>query len=300
VLLSAAVKVIVTGSHGLIGGAVVSSLEGDGHQVTSLVRPSMWDPAAGTIDAARLEGHDAVVHLAGAGIGDARWTPARKAEILRSRVDGTLLLARALAGLDDPPAVLASGSAVGYYGDRGDEELTESSGPGQGFLAGVVRQWEEATGPASAAGIRVVHLRTGVVLSPRGGALAKLLPPFRLGLGGRFGSGRQWFSWVTLADEVAAIRHVLENARVAGPVNVTAPSPVTNASLAATLGRVLGRPTVLPTPVFAVKLRYGAELVDEMLLSGQRVLPAALTAAGFRFGQPELEPALRDLLGARG
>ena len=297
-------KVAITGSTGLIGSALVRSLEADGHQVTRLVRgqPSgprqvAWDPTGGVIDAAGLEGHDAAVHLAGAGLGDHRWTDDYKAKVLDSRVAGTSLLAETLASLDRPPAVLASGSAVGYYGDRGDEELTEASPPGTGFLADVVQAWEAAAMPARQGGIRVALVRSGVVQSPQGGALKRLLLPFKLGLGGRIGSGRQWLSWVSLDDEVGAIRHVLGDESVSGPVNLTAPNPVTNAEFTRALGRVLHRPTLLPTPTPALQLVLGRELVSEMLLGGQRVLPAVLQASGYSFVHPSLEEALADMVG---
>lgn len=297
-------KVAITGSTGLIGSALVRSLEADGHQVTRLVRgqPSgprqvAWDPTGGVIDAAGLEGHDAAVHLAGAGLGDHRWTDDYKAKVLDSRVAGTSLLAETLASLDRPPAVLASGSAVGYYGDRGDEELTEASPPGTGFLAEVVQAWEAAAMPARQGGIRVALVRSGVVQSPQGGALKRLLLPFKLGLGGRIGSGRQWLSWVSLDDEVGAIRHVLGDESVSGPVNLTAPNPVTNAEFTRALGRVLHRPTLLPTPTPALQLVLGRELVSEMLLGGQRVLPAVLQASGYSFVHPSLEEALADMVG---
>jgi len=307
------VKVAITGSHGLIGAALVRSLADDGHQVTQIVRPDAgnpsgkgsvgsstatvaWDPKNGTIDHAGLEGHDAVVHLAGAGIGDHRWTTDYKAAIRDSRVHGTRTLAQGLASLDQPPSVLASGSAVGFYGPRGDEELTEESGVGGGFLAGVVADWEGATSAASDAGIRVAHLRSGVVLSALGGALARQLPVFRLGLGGKLGSGRQYLSWISLDDEVAAIRHIISTP-LSGAVNVTAPHPVTNAEFTRALGRVLHRPAVAPVPAVALNLAFGKEMVSEMLLAGQRVLPAQLTASGFTHGHPELESALAVAVG---
>jgi uncharacterized protein len=297
-------KVVVTGSHGLIGGALVKALKADGHDVTRLVRAEptgpgevRWDPAAGTIDIAALEGHDAAVHLAGVGIGDHRWTDEHKAAVLDSRLQGTSLLASTLAGLSSPPRVLASGSAVGFYGDRGDEQLTEQSGPGRGFLADVVKRWESAAAGAGDAGIRVVLLRSGVVLSEKGGALEKQLGPFKLGLGGRLGPGRQYLSWITLEDEIAAIRHLLAADGVEGPVNVTAPNPVTNADFTKALGKALHRPTVFPTPKVALHALFGEEMVAEMLLAGQRVLPAKLTASGFTFAQPEIEGALRSVLG---
>jgi len=296
-------KVAITGSHGLIGSALVASLEGDGHQVTRLVRGLAregevgWDPVEGHIDGTRLEGHDAVVHLAGVGIGDHRWTSAHKSAVLNSRVQGTRLLATALAGLDRPPSVLASGSAVGYYGDRGDEELTEASGPGSGFLADVVQRWEAAAAPAAEAGIRVANLRSGVVVSAEGGALKKQLPAFKAGLGGRLGSGRQWLSWIAISDEVAAIRHVIDRPDIAGPVNLCAPTPVTNGDFTRTLGKVLHRPTAIPTPTPALRLLFGKEMVGEMLLAGQRVLPRALESSGYVFTQPTLAQALAAELG---
>jgi len=297
------VKVLVTGSSGLIGRALVARLvEGD-HQVTRLVRgqagpgEAAWDPVAGTVEADKLEGHDAAVHLAGAGIGDHRWTDEHKRAVLDSRVQGTGLLARTLAGLSSPPRVLASGSAVGFYGDRGDEELTEASTRGTGFLADVVSAWEAAAAPAADAGIRVALVRTGVVLTAKGGALKKQLLPFKLGVGGRLGTGRQWLSWISLDDEVAALLHVLSDGGPSGPVNLTSPQPVTNATFTATLARVLHRPAVLPVPTPALHALFGKEMVAEMMLAGQRVLPAALTASGFAFAHPGLENALRSTLG---
>ncbi|MGI8778393.1 MAG: TIGR01777 family oxidoreductase [Acidimicrobiales bacterium] len=296
-------KVAITGSHGLIGSVLVASLEGDGHQVTRLVRGLAsegevgWDPVEGHIDSTRLEGHDAVVHLAGVGIGDHRWTAAHKSAVLNSRVQGTRLLATALAGLDRPPSVFASGSAVGYYGDRGDEELTEASGPGSGFLADVVQRWEAAAAPAAEAGIRVANLRSGVVLSAKGGALKKQLPAFKVGLGGRLGSGRQWLSWIAIVDEVAAIRHVIDCPDIAGPVNLCAPTPVTNGDFTRTLGKVLHRPTAIPTPTPALSLLFGKEMVGEMLLAGQRVLPKVLELRGYVFAHPTLAQALAAELG---
>jgi len=296
------VKVVVTGSHGLIGSELVAALRAGGHTVTPLVRraagpgEATWDPAAGTIDAAALERHDAVVHLAGVGIGDHRWTPKHKQAVLESRVQGTGLLARTLASLSSPPPVMASGSAVGYYGDRGDEELTERSAPGTGFLADVVQRWEAATAPAADAGIRVAVLRSGVVMSAKGGSLKKQLLPFKAGIGGRIGSGRQYLSWISMTDHVAATRHVLATDSLRGPVNLAAP-PVTNAEFTAALGRVLRRPTVMPVPTVALNVLFGPQMVSEMMLVSQRVLPAALEASGFRFRFPEIEPALRHELG---
>jgi uncharacterized protein (TIGR01777 family) len=296
------VRVVVSGSHGLIGSALVDALTAGGHSVTRLVRgapgegEAAWDPRAGRVDGAALEGHDAVVHLAGAGIGAHRWTAAYKAEIRDSRVRATQVLVEALAGLDDRPRVLASASAVGVYGDRGDEELTESSPPGTGFLAEVVREWEGAARRATEAGIRVAHLRSGVVLSPRGGALRQQLPLFRLGLGGRLGSGRQYLSWISLPDEVAAILYVLGSDDLEGPVNLTAPAPVTNAEFTRTLGAALGRPALLVVPPAALWVRFGREMTTEMLVAGQRVLPSRLQAGGFAFRHPELAAALPQLL----
>jgi uncharacterized protein (TIGR01777 family) len=295
-------KVVVSGSHGLIGSALCSALESGGHDVLRLVRGPAgpgevsWDPASGTLDAAELQGTDAAVHLSGAGIGDKRWTPQRKREILDSRVKSTDLLSRRLASLDPRPAVLVSGSAVGAYGDRGDEKLTEDSPPGSGFLAGLVEQWEGATAPATEAGIRVVTIRTGIVQSATGGAMAPLLPLFKFGLGGRLGSGRQYWSWISLDDEVGAIIHALTTDELSGPVNLTAPNPVTCAEYAKTLGRVLGRPAVLPVPRFALALVLGAEAADEVVLASQRAMPQRLEQTGYRFQHTQLEPALRSVL----
>ena len=298
--------VLVTGSHGLIGSALIRTLRTDGSRVRRLVRSEpegtddvRWDPIAGAVDSARLEGLDAVVHLAGAGIGDRRWTPARKQLILDSRARGTRLLSETLASLARKPAVLVSGSAVGYYGDRGDDLLTEDSGSGDGFTAEVCRAWEVATAPAAHAGIRVVTIRTGIVLDARGGALARMLLPFRLGLGGRIGSGRQYMSWIALDDEVGAILHAIRNPALSGPVNLTAANPVTNAQFTAALGHAVHRPTLLPTPLLALKAVYGGELVQNLLVAGQRVLPRRLESTGYEFAYPELDSALSAVLAAR-
>ncbi|HZJ26870.1 MAG TPA: TIGR01777 family oxidoreductase [Acidimicrobiia bacterium] len=294
--------VLVTGSSGLIGAALAPVLEAAGHRVIRLRRTAAtapdlgWDPDAATIDGVGLEGIDAVVHLAGEGIAEKRWTPEQKARILESRTRGTDLLACTLAGLTHKPRVLVSASAIGYYGNRGDERLTEQSESGSGFLAEVCRAWEEATAPAAAAGIRVAFARTGIVLSPKGGALAQMLTPFKLGLGGRLGSGHQYMSWITLVDEVRALVQLVEDERLAGPVNLTAPNPVTNRELTKALGHALHRPTVLPTPLFPLRKRYGRELVQELLLDGQRVLPDALTGVGFEFLSPQLGVALDAIL----
>jgi uncharacterized protein (TIGR01777 family) len=295
--------VAVTGSTGLVGTALVPALERDGHLVRRIVRGQVqdadreisWDPAAGTIDAAELNGIDTIVHLAGANIAGHRWTSAFKQTILKSRVEGTRLLCDALAKLEMKPSVLVSASATGFYGNRGDELVDESSSGGSGFLAEVCREWEAATKPARDAGIRAVNLRFGPMLSLEGGALAKMLPPFRAGLGGVIGSGKQYLSWITLEDAVAAIQFVLQAEQVAGPVNAVTPDAVTNYEFTKTLGRVLGRPTILPMPAFAARLAFG-EMADEMLLGGIRVEPRALVSAGFKFAYPLLEPALRHLL----
>lgn len=290
-------RVVVSGSSGLIATALLERLRNEGHEPVRLVRrPAAgdgeisWDPAAGRIDTASLEGADAVVHLAGAGIGDKRWTAAHRQLILSSRQSGTSLLASTLAALTRRPRVFLSGSAIGYYGDRGDEVLSESSAPGDGFLSEVCQVWEAATAPAASAGIRTVCLRTGIVLSAKGGALRKQLLLFRLGLGGRMGSGRQWTSWITLDDEVRAIVHLLGSS-LAGPVNLVAPEPATNAQFARSLGRALKRPAVLPVPKFAPRLLLGREMADELLFASQRVVPAKLEADGFTFEANHLDDA---------
>jgi uncharacterized protein (TIGR01777 family) len=297
-------KVLVTGSTGLIGSALVPFLTAGGHHVVRLVRSPAQagvdtvtcDPAEGINDPAPLEGLDAVVHLAGEPIAARRWTAGQKARIRDSRVGPTRLLCQALSRLQRPPRVLVAASAIGHYGDRADAWLDETSAPGNGFLAEVCRAWEVATAPASAAGVRVVNLRLGVVLSPGGGALAKMLTPFRLGVGGRVGSGQQYMSWVALDDVLGAIYHALATPRVAGPVNAVAPHPVTNHEFTKTLGGVLRRPTVFPMPAFAARLAFG-ELADELLLASTRVRPRALLETGYPFLFRDLEPALRHCLG---
>jgi uncharacterized protein len=296
-------RVAITGSTGLIGSALKPHLESLGHEVIRVVRGDptgtdiVWSPAESRIDPHALDGVDAVVHLAGAGIGDHRWTDDYKRELLESRTKGTTLIAEAIASADNGPTVLLSGSAIGIYGARGDEVLTEECAPGGGFLADICVQWEQATGAADAAGVRVVHLRTGIVLSAEGGALKKQLPLFKFGLGGKMGSGDQWQSWISIDDEVAAISHLL-TADTSGAVNLTAPQPVTNAEFTDTLGDVLHRPTFLPIPKFGPKILLGGELADNLLFSGQRVVPTILSNdEGFTFRHPDLATALHALLG---
>jgi uncharacterized protein (TIGR01777 family) len=297
-------KILVTGSTGLIGSALVPFLTTGGHRVVCLVRSTpkpgdtkvYWDPEAGSIDTASLEGLDAVVHLAGENIAAGRWTTAQKARIRNSRVQGTRLLCESLARLTQTPKVLLCASAIGYYGDRGEEILQEESPPGSGFLAEVCCEWEAATEPAAQKGIHVVHLRIGVVLSPAGGALAKMLLPFRLGAGGIVGSGQQYWSWIARDDVVGAIHHALMTEALQGPVNVVAPQAVTNREFTKVLGSVLARPTLLPMPGFAARLAFG-EMADALLLASTRVDPKQLLAAGYTFHYPELAGALRHLLG---
>jgi uncharacterized protein (TIGR01777 family) len=296
-------RVLVTGASGLIGTALVPALAAAGHRVTRLVRAQprgpdefAWDPGSGMLDPSVLQDCQAVVHLAGESIAGGRWTPRRKARIRQSRVTATRLLATGIAQANPPPATMICASAIGYYGDRGDQVLDETSGPGSGFLAELVRDWEAATEPASRAGIRVAHLRLGMVLSGRAGALPRMLLPFVLGLGGPIGGGRQWMSWITLGDAIGAFDHALNAPDLRGPVNVVAPRPVSNREFARTLGRVLGRPALLPLPGWAVRFLFG-ELGEELLLYSQRVLPGRLLASGYRHTHPELEGALRSALG---
>jgi uncharacterized protein len=294
-------NVLVTGASGFVGSALVPALTTGGHSVRRLVRrvPAgadeyRWDPSAGDVEPAALEGLDAVVHLAGETVAG-RWTDDKKERILRSRVNGTRTLSEALAGLEGRPRVLVTASAIGYYGDRGDEQLTEQSSSGDGFLAEVVREWEAASGPAEQAGIRVVRLRFGIVLSPAGGALKTMLTPFRLGVAGRLGSGRQWMSWISIDDVVGAIQHALVTDELAGVANTVAPNPVTNAEFTKTLGRVLGRPTLLPVPGAALRLALGE--FSQEALSSTRVVPRRLLESGYEFRHPDLEQALRHVLG---
>jgi uncharacterized protein len=295
-------RIVVSGSHGLVGKALISSLTSEGHEVIRLVRskPSgpaevEWHPNEGRIDASALEGVDAVVHLAGESIAANRWTAEKKRAIRDSRVKGTSLLSETLARLSRPPAALLSASAIGYYGDRGDELLTENSAPGNDFLAGVCIEWENATRAAVEKGIRTVHTRFGIILDANEGALGKMLTPFRMGIGGRVGGGKQWVSWITIEDVVGALKFVIGDKSVSGPVNFVAPNPVTNAEFTKVLGHVLSKPTLFPVPEFAVRLAFG-EMADALLLASQRVKSNVLQQRGFSFTWPTLEPALRHLL----
>ncbi len=295
--------VAISGSSGLIGTALMAALSDAGHRPIRLVRRTpkpgadeiRWMPLDGEIDDQSLNGVDAVVNLAGAGIGDKRWTEAYKKLCFDSRVDGTKLLATTMAELDNRPSVFLSGSAIGYYGPQGDEELTEKSPAGSGFLADLTVAWEEAATPAIDVGIRTAFLRTGIVLSRSGGALSKLLPLFKLGLGGKFGSGAQYMSWVSIDDEVNAILYLLE-ADISGPVNLTAPEPVTNAQFTEALASVLGRPSFLPVPAFGPKLVLGADRADALLFDSARILPEVLEGSGYDFAHPDVETALRAVL----
>lgn len=295
-------NILVTGASGLIGSALVPHLQQNGHEVFSAVRRDprtdherRWDPAAGSLAPGFLDGIEAVIHLAGAGIGDKRWTDAYKREILESRTRSTSLLADAIAASANRPRVFLSGSAIGIYGARDGEVLDESSAHGDGFLADVCEQWESATRAAENAGVRTVHLRTGIVLSRKGGALKKQLPLFNLGLGGRFGNGKQWQSWISIDDEIGAIMHLL-GSTVAGAVNLTAPEPVTNADFTRTLASVLKRPALVPIPSFGPALLLGRELADALLFTGQRVTPGVLQRDGYVFRHSSLEQALRGIL----
>ena len=296
--------VAVSGAGGLIGSALIPSLRAGGHRAIPLVRRAPrpgedalgWDPSSGAITHAGSAVADIVVHLAGERIVGLRWTAEKKRRIRESRVTATRLLVQTLTRLPKPPAVLVCASGIGYYGSRGDGVLTEDSRAGTGFLADLARDWEAATAAAMALGIRVVNLRLGVVLSAKGGALATMLTPFRLGLGGVVGDGTQWMSWVALDDVIGAILLAIETGGLRGPVNAVAPTPVTNTEFTRTLGRVLGRPTLVPLPAFAARLALG-EMADELLLASHRVLPARLEASGYAFRYPSLEGALRAALG---
>jgi uncharacterized protein (TIGR01777 family) len=297
--------VVVTGSSGLIGSALKGALERAGHRMIPMVRSAAsgdaihWDPDRGEIDSGALEGVGAVVHLAGEGIGARRWNDEHKARVKDSRTRGTSLLAQTLAKLSKAPSVLVSGSAVGYYGDRGDEVLTETSRPGNDFLADVCTAWEAAAAPAKEAGIRVAHIRTGIVLSGRGGVLPRMIMPFKFGVGGKLGSGRQWMSWISLEDEVGAILHLLGDDSLAGAFNLTAPNPVTNGDMTKAIGEALHRPTLIPAPAFALKAALGPEMAGELLLVSQRALPARLLDSGFPFAHPDIADALQTAFAAR-
>ncbi|MFE3947700.1 TIGR01777 family oxidoreductase [Streptomyces sp. NPDC059118] len=294
-------RIAVSGASGLVGTALVRSLRADGHEVVRLVRrPARsgdeveWDPRRGYVDVAGLVGCDAVVHLAGAGVGDHRWTAAYKREIRDSRVLGTAAVAEAVASLDVPPKVLLSGSAIGYYGDTGDRAVDEGAPAGEGFLPSVCVEWEAATAAAQQAGVRTVHARTGLVVAREGGAWGRLFPLFRAGLGGRLGSGRQYWSFIALHDEVAALRHILDTESLSGPVNLTGPDPVTNSEVTAAMGRVLHRPTLFTAPSPALRIALGEFAQD--VLGSQRVLPGRLLDSGFAFAFPGIDAAIRAAL----
>ena len=294
-------RIVISGSSGLIGTALVQRLRDRGDDVVRLVRREprgdderSWDPAAGVLATEHLDGADAVINLSGAGIGDKRWSEAYKQLVYSSRIDSTRLLAATIADCSRPPAVFVSASAIGFYGDRGDEVLTEDSAPGEGFLADLVKDWEAAAVSAQNAGTRVVHTRTGIVLDDGSGAVGKMVLPFRLGLGGRLGDGKTWWSWVALDDVLNAIEHVLDT-DVSGPVNVVAPNPVRSAEFTDALGDALHRPTIFPIPKFALDLVLGGELSEALVFTSARVLPSVLTARGHVFAEPELGPALETL-----
>jgi uncharacterized protein (TIGR01777 family) len=296
-------KILVSGASGLVGSAVAGSLSARGDRVIQLVRSTpkdtqrevLWNPKKGIEDTGTLEGVDAVIHLAGEPIAEGRWTEEKKRRIRESRVEGTRVLSEALARMTRKPSVLLSASAIGYYGGRGDEILTEESAPGDDFLAKVCRDWEGATAPAASAGIRVANMRFGVILSPEGGALQKMLTPFKFGLGGRLGSGHQYMSWIAIDDVVGAVLHLLEKEAARGPVNVVAPNPATNSEFTKALGEALSRPTIFSVPKFAVRLAFG-EVADLALLASQRVEPRRLKESGYVFKYPELSVALKHIL----
>jgi uncharacterized protein len=297
-------NILITGATGLIGSALASYFVKNQHRVIRLVRrisagtdEITWNPSSGILDKSALEGLDAVVHLAGANIAAGRWTAEKKRRIRESRIAGTRLLSQSLAHLFDPPKVFVSVSAIGYYGNRGEEELDEVSGMGKGFLPELCREWEMATAPAAMRQIRTVIPRIGMVLSAAGGALALMLPLFRLGMGGRIGSGRQYVSWITIDDLVRIIFHTIGCETLQGPVNAVSPNPATNREFSKTLGHVLSRPAAFALPAFATRLAFG-QMADEVLLSGAKVSPARLMQSGFKFSFPQLEGALRHILQA--
>lgn len=295
-------KVLIAGASGLVGSALIPPLEADGSEVARLVRTTPkpgeieWHPNQDQMDAARLEGFDAVINLAGENVAGGRWTEEQKRKIRDSRINGTHLLSEAMAKPGKRPRVFLCASATGFYGDRDDEVLDENSESGGGFLAGVCREWEQATEPAANAGVRVVNLRFGVILSREGGMLAKLLTPFKMGMGGKVGSGKQFISWVAIDDVVGAIKLALADETLRGPLNVVSPNPVTNEAFTKTLGHVLSRPTALAMPAFAARLAFG-EMADEMLLASQYVVPKHLADAGYQYKYPDLEGALRKYVG---
>lgn len=295
-------RILISGSHGLVGEALIRALETGGHDIYRLVRHAPnseseieWSPDRYSIAISRIEGFDAVYHLAGESIASGRWNDEKKKKIRESRTKGTKLLSDALANLAQPPKTLISASAIGYYGDRGDELLSETSPPGKDFLADVCVEWEKATEHAQEKGVRVVNTRFGIILDKEGGALAKMLPPFRMGIGGRIGDGKQWMSWIALDDVIGALQFALTNDGLSGPVNFVAPNPVTNAEFTKALGRALSRPTFFPIPEFGVRLAFG-EMADALLLSSQRVEPAKLAVSTYQFAYSNLESALRSVL----
>jgi uncharacterized protein (TIGR01777 family) len=297
-------KILISGSHGLVGKALIRSLTTDGHDIVRLVRNKPtgaaeieWNPNEGRIDAAALEGLDVVVHLAGESIASGRWSDEKKRAIRDSRIKGTALLSDALARLSRPPSLFVSASAIGYYGDRGDEVLTETSAPGKDFLSSVCVEWEQATKAAVEKGIRTIYARFGIILDANEGALAKMLMPFRMGVGGRIGNGKQWMSWIAIEDVVNGLRFLIEDRSMSGPVNFVAPNPVTNAEFTKALGRVLSKPTLFPVPAFGARLAFG-EMADALLLSSQRVKPSVLQEKGYSFKWSTLDSALRQILAA--
>jgi uncharacterized protein len=295
-------RILISGSHGLVGKALISELNKDKHEIVSLVRHASagaseieWHPNQGSIDSERVSGFDVVVHLAGESIASGRWTDEKKRKIRESRVMGTTLLSQSLARSTKPPAVFISASAIGYYGNRGDELLDEKSAPGNDFLAEVCVAWEKATGETEARGVRTVHTRFGIILDQEGGALAKMLTPFRMGVGGRIGDGKQWMSWIALADVIEGLKFVIEHNSVTGPVNFVAPNPVTNSEFTKSLGDALSRPTLFPMPSFAARLAFG-EMADALLLSSAKVGPKRLQESGYSFEFENLQPTLESIL----